>query len=244
VLGSAQSLECQIDAIAQSWAVISGAGDPDRALQAMSSVAQKLVRADDEIVLLFTPPFDKTPHDPGYIKGYPPGIRENGGQYTHAAIWTVWAFAQLGEGNQAGRLFGMLNPITHSATPDEARQYRVEPYVIAADVYSVEPYNGRGGWTWYTVSASWMYRLGVEALLGLQRQGDRLIVDPCIPDTWTGYEMTYRVDETPYNIHVHNPQGVSRGVAKIMLDGHALEDLSIPLARDGRSHEVHVYLGP
>ena len=242
-LGSAQNLECQIDAIAQSWAVLSGAGNPDRAKQSMSAVAERLVDSEDQLLLLFTPPFDKTPNDPGYIKGYPPGIRENGGQYTHAAIWTVWAFAQLGEGNRAGDLFKLLNPISHSDTPAETQTYRVEPYVIAADVYSVEPYNGRGGWTWYTGSASWMYRLGIEALLGLQRKADRLLIDPCIPDHWTGYEMSYRDGDAVYNIHVHNPQGVNRGVTRITLDGQVLETHDIPLVKNSGYHEVHVELG-
>ncbi len=242
-LGSAQNLECQIDAIAQSWAVLSGAGEPVHVEQAMSAVAEKLVHSEDQLILLFTPPFDKTPNDPGYIKGYPPGIRENGGQYTHAAIWTIWAFAQLGQGDRAGDLFKLLNPIFHSATPDDAQKYRVEPYVIAADVYSVAPYNGRGGWTWYTGSASWMYRLGIEALLGLQRQGDHLIINPCIPADWEGYEMTYRDGDAFYNIHVHNPQKVNRGVTRITLDDHILEGGIIPLVPNRGHHEVHVELG-
>ena len=242
-LGSAKDIECQIDAIAQSWAVLSEAGDTTHVDQAMSAVAERLVRTEDQLLLLFTPPFDKTPNDPGYIKGYPPGIRENGGQYTHAAIWTVWAFAQLGQGNRAGELFKFLNPISHSDTAEDARKYRVEPYVIAADIYSVAPYIGRGGWTWYTGSASWMYRLGIEALLGLQRKGDRLFINPCIPDNWTDYDMTYRDGETLYNIHIHNPEGVNRGVTQITLDGYVVKDYYIVLAKNSGKHEVHVQLG-
>ncbi|MEO8392103.1 MAG: hypothetical protein ABI700_03840, partial [Chloroflexota bacterium] len=242
-LGSAQNLECQIDSIAQSWAVHSKAGDLVHSLKAMSAVADRLVRPEEQLLLLFTPPFDKTANDPGYIKGYPPGIRENGGQYTHAAIWAAWAFAQLGEGNRAGELFRLLNPISHSDTPEKAEKYRVEPYVIAADVYSVAPHVGRGGWTWYTGSASWMYRLGIEGILGLKRQGNQLQIAPCIPDDWLGYEATYREGETVYNIHVRNPQGVNRGVVQIKLDGSILAESSVSLLRDGRHHEIHVELG-
>ena len=204
-LGSAQNQECQIDSIAQSWAVLSGAGDPDRVVQAMNAVAEHLVRSADQLLLLFTPPFDKTPRDPGYIKGYPPGIRENGGQYTHAAVWVAWAFAQLGQGNRAVDLFRMLNPIAHGDTSEKAGRYRVEPYVVAADVYSAAPHTGRGGWTWYTGSASWMYRLGIEAILGLKRTGESLVIDPCIPSDWANYELTYRDSETLYIIRVSNP---------------------------------------
>jgi len=242
-LGSMQNLECQIDSIAQSWAVLSEAGDADRSRKAMTSVADRLIRRDDGLLLLFTPPFDKTSRDPGYIKGYPPGIRENGGQYTHAAIWTVWAFAKLGQGDLAGELFRLLNPISHSDTPEKAAKYRVDPYVIAADVYSVAPHVGRGGWTWYTGSASWMYRLGVEALLGFKRKGNRLEIDPCIPADWTGYDLTYRNGETVYTIHVHNPHGLNRGVSQITLDGAPVSDGSIPLLDDGLAHEVQVTLG-
>ncbi|MEO8392309.1 MAG: glucoamylase family protein, partial [Chloroflexota bacterium] len=242
-LGSAQNRECQIDSIAQSWAVLSEAGDPARSLPAMAAVIERLVRSEEQLVLLFTPPFDKTAHDPGYIKGYPPGIRENGGQYTHAALWSVWALAQLGQGNQAGDLFRLLNPITHSDTPEKATKYRVDPYVVAADVYSVAPHVGRGGWTWYTGSASWMYRLGIEAILGLKRQGNRLQIDPCIPDDWLGYEAIYRDGETLYNIHVRNPQGVNRGVVQIKLDSSILAENSVSLLQDGDHHEIHVELG-
>jgi cyclic beta-1,2-glucan synthetase len=242
-LGSAENTECQIDSIAQSWAVLSGAADPLRAAQAMESVAERLVRHDDQLILLFTPPFDKTPRDPGYIKGYLPGIRENGGQYTHAALWAVWAFAELGQGDLAESLFWLLNPIYHSDTPEKVIRHRVEPYVIAADVYSVEPHVGRGGWTWYTGSAGWMVRLGVEAILGLRRAGKVLRIDPCIPIDWPGYELSYRDGETLYQIHVENPDGVSRGVVQVTLDGNVLTGKEIPLSGDGRQHNVHVLMG-
>jgi len=242
-LGSVKNREGQIDSIAQSWAVLSGAADPARAAQAMDAVAERLVRRDDQLVLLFTPPFDKTARDPGYIKGYVPGIRENGGQYTHAALWAVWAFAELGQGDRAEALFRLLNPIYHSDTPEKVMRYRVEPYVVAADVYSVPPHVGRGGWTWYTGSASWMYRLGLEAILGLRRVGEALRMDPCIPKDWSGYELTYRDGETSYQIRVENPDGVNRGVKQMTLDGEPLSGRDIPLAGDGGQHRVHVLMG-
>ena len=238
-----QNQECQIDATVQSWAVLSGAGDPKRATQAMHAILDRLVRVDDQLVLLFAPPFDKTLHDPGYIKGYPPGIRENGGQYTHAAVWTAWAFAQMGDGNQASALFGLLNPILHSDTTEKARRYGVEPYVIAADVYSVAPHVGRGGWTWYTGSASWMYRLGIEAILGLNRIGDELMIDPNIPSSWREYEMTYADAETLYVIHIDNARGVSHGVTQTQLDGSIIPDGRIRLVKDNLTHRVDIEMG-
>ncbi|HWH69088.1 MAG TPA: protein ndvB, partial [Candidatus Sulfotelmatobacter sp.] len=180
-LGSAASPECRIDAIAQSWGVISGAAEPNRARKAMQAVEEYLVRTGDSLVLLFTPPFDKTPLDPGYIKGYPPGIRENGGQYTHAAAWTVIAQAMLGNGHKAHELFAMINPISHTATRSGMHRYRVEPYVAVADVYSEPPHVGRGGWSWYTGSSAWLYRAGIEWILGLRLRGEKLEIQPCIP---------------------------------------------------------------
>ena len=209
----------------------------------MSAVTERLVDREDQLLRLFTPPFDKTANDPGYIKGYPPGIRENGGQYTHAALWAVWALADLGQGHLAGELFRLLNPISHSDTPEKARQYRVDPYVVAADVYSVAPHVGRGGWTWYTGSASWAYRLGIEGLLGLKRKDNRLEIAPCIPDDWPGCEITYRHGETVYAIHIHNPQGVNRGVVQIEVDGRTISEDYVFLLTDGVRHEVHVELG-
>ena len=242
-LGSRENDECQIDSIAQSWAVLSGAADPVRAGQAMESVDQRLVKPPEQMILLFTPPFDKTLHDPGYIKGYPPGVRENGGQYTHAAIWTAWAFAKLGQGDHAGEMFRMLNPIHHADTPEKAARYQVEPYVMAADIYSTAPHTGKGGWTWYTGSAAWMYRLGIEVILGLTRHGDILEIDPCIPGNWPGFRITYRFGRTSYLVRVENPQGVQRGVQQILLNGIPLTGQGIPLIDDGSQHEVRVLMG-
>ncbi|HBG74849.1 MAG: hypothetical protein A2X25_07890 [Chloroflexi bacterium GWB2_49_20] len=242
-LGSRENNECQIDAIAQSWAILSGAADPTRAAQAMESVDKRLVKTTEQMILLLTPPFDKSMRDPGYIKGYPPGVRENGGQYTHAAIWTAWAFAKLGKGDHAGELFRWLNPISHADTPYKAARYKVEPYVIAADIYSIPPHTGTGGWTWYTGSAGWMYRLGIEAILGLTRLGDTLKIDPCIPGNWPGFQITYRFGRTSYLVHVENPQGVNRGTLQIVLDGISLTDNRIPLIDDGSQHEVRVLMG-
>ena len=242
-LGSIQDPECQIDGIAQSWAVLSGAGDPIRSQKAMQSVLERLVLPQDQFSLLFTPPFDKTDHDPGYIKGYLPGIRENGGQYTHAAIWTAWAFAQLGDGKQAGELFDMLNPIFHSDSEEKVAEYRVEPYVICADIYSKSPYLHRGGWTWYTGSAAWMYRFGLMALLGFKKTGDTLHIDPVIPPTWDGFEITYQFGATSYQIKVNNPTHIAHTVQLVKLDGKILDPQAIPLVNDGQEHTVEVMMG-
>ncbi len=243
-LGSAESDECQIDSIAQSWAVLSGAGDPDRARRAMASVRERLVREDDRLVLLFTPPLDETPKDPGYIKGYLPGVRENGAQYTHAAIWSVIAFAELGEGDTSFELFSLLNPIHHGSRRASAHRYKVEPYVVAADVYSASGHVGRGGWTWYTGAAGWLYRAGLESILGLRKEGSALVIDPCIPREWRRYEIHYRHGSTRYRIEVGNPDSVCRGVASVSLDGVLLEgDGRIPLSDDGGKHYVRVVLG-
>jgi len=201
-LGSAQNAECQIDAIAQSWAVISGAGQPERATAALEEAYRQLVKPADGIAMLFTPPFDKSEPDPGYIQAYPRGIRENGGQYTHGAIWSIFAHAKLGQAERVASLFALINPINHARNEDDARRYRVEPYVIAADVYSVPPHTGRGGWTWYTGAAGWMYRAGLEAILGVIREGDNLRVRPCIPPAWNGFEVTVKYGATRYVITV------------------------------------------
>jgi cyclic beta-1,2-glucan synthetase len=242
-LGSSQNRECQIDAIAQSWAVLSGAGQPERAAQAMQSVSEHLVLPEERLLLLFSPPFNKTPRDPGYIKGYLPGVRENGGQYTHAALWTIWAFAQLGQGDYANSLFRMINPIYHADSKEKVERYHVEPYVIAADVYGREPHIGRGGWTWYTGSAGWMYRLGLEGLLGLQKEGDSILFNPCIPSDWKEYSITYRHAGTLYQITVENPTGVSQGVKQVILDGQHLTNGRIPLVLDGGTHQIRVVMG-
>ncbi len=244
-LGASASDECRIDSIAQSWAVISGAADPARARRAMAAVEEHLIRPNDGLALLFTPPFDRTPLDPGYIKGYPRGIRENGGQYTHAAAWSVIAFAALGQGDKAAALFSLLNPINHAATRADVQRYKVEPYVVAADIYSVPPHLGRGGWTWYTGSAGWLYRAGIESILGLRLQGTSLLLDPCIPTSWPRFELAFKYRSARYDITVENPQRVSRGVSRATLDGNALPSgaARVPLVDDGATHIVRVILG-
>lgn len=243
-LGSVGNRECRIDSIAQSWSIISGAGAPDHAARAMAALDKYLVRRDDCLVLLFEPPFDKPDRDPGYIKGYPPGIRENGGQYTHAALWAALAFARQGDGDRAGELLAMLNPIRHSDTPGATDRYKVEPYVIAADVYSHPPHVGRGGWTWYTGSAAWMYRVALEGLLGFRIEGAHLHLDPCIPRSWAGFEIAFRHGSTRYRITVENPNGVCRGVAAAILDGASLvPGAPISMVDDGAEHQLRVTLG-
>jgi cyclic beta-1,2-glucan synthetase len=243
-LGSVTNTECRIDSIAQSWGVISGAADPVRSTRAMAAVEEYLVRRGDGLVLLFTPPFDHTPLDPGYIKGYLPGVRENGGQYTHAAIWSVLAFAALGEGDKAGELFAILNPINHASTRAGIHRYKVEPYVAAADIYAEPPHVGRGGWTWYTGSAGWMYRGGIEWILGFRLRGTQLYFDPCIPRAWRGFQLDFRYHSSRYQISVENPYGVTRGVLSVELDGVLItHKAGISLANDGTIHYVRVVLG-
>ena len=243
-LGSAENDEFQIDSISQSWAVLSGAGSEERARQAMESVERRLVQRESGLLLLFSPPFDRTPLDPGYIKGYLPGIRENGGQYTHAAIWSVAAFAMLGEGDKATDLFNLLNPIHHTSGRADVHRYKVEPYAIAADVYSQPPHEGRGGWTWYTGAAGWLYRAGLEWILGFEKRGSALCIDPCIPKGWKRFEIAYRHGDTLYRITVENPKGVCRGVSRVSLDGTLLPgEALVPLAQDAREHKVQVVLG-
>jgi len=243
-LGSAENDECQIDSIPQSWAVISGAGDSERARQAMESVEQKLLRRDDRLMLLLSPPFDQTIRDPGYVKGYLPGVRENGGQYTHGAIWSAVALAMLGEGDKAVDLFKLLSPIHHATDPANLDVYKVEPYAVVADVYSEPPHVGRGGWSWYTGAAGWLYRLGLEWILGFQKRGSTLRIDPCIPKEWQRFEIAYRHGDTLYRITVENPKGICRGVSRVTLDGTLLaEEGLVPLADDAREHQVHVVLG-
>jgi cyclic beta-1,2-glucan synthetase len=242
-LGSAQNEECRIDSLTQSWAVISQNGDRKRAARAMEAVRAHLVRRDAQVVLLLTPPFDRTPNDPGYIKGYLPGVRENGGQYTHAALWTVIALAQLGLGDEAMELFHMVNPINHVRMPEGLEQYRAEPYVVAADVYAHPMHLGRGGWTWYTGSAGWMYRAALEGLLGLRRAGATFSVAPCIPAMWPAFSIRWTVGRTRYRISVVNPDHRCGGVRSAELDGVAVHPDAIPVVDDGQSHEVVVQLG-
>lgn len=242
-LGSAKNDECRIDSIAQSWGVISGAADRDRANHAVAAVEQHLIVRGEGLVRLLAPPFDKSSLEPGYIKGYVPGVRENGGQYTHAALWTVIAYAMLEDGDRAGELFALLNPVNHAATRAGLHKYKVEPYVVAADVYAVEPHVGRGGWTWYTGAAGWMYRSALESILGLKVRGNSLSLEPCIPRAWPSYQMTYRRGEERYEITVENPLGLSTGVASIEVDGKNLDVNDIPLADDGQVHQVKIVLG-
>lgn len=243
-LGTSAAAECRIDSLAQSWSAISGAGDPARAHRAMLSVEEYLVRRGDELVLLFTPPFDRTPLDPGYIKGYLPGLRENGGQYTHAAVWCVVAWATLGDGDRAGELLDILNPVNHASTRAGVHAYKVEPYVIAADIYGEPPQVRRGGWTWYTGAAGWMYRAGTEWFLGLRKQGNVLRIEPCIPRHWNGFDASLRHGGARYEIHVDNSAGVSTGVSRIVVDDASIEDAFVTLIDDGKTHSVKVTLGP
>ena len=244
-LGSAENAECRIDSIAQSWAVLSGAATPGRAERAMGAVEEYLVRREQAIVLIFTPPFVRPRRDPGYVRAYPPGIRENGGQYTHAAIWAIMALAALGDGDRAGELFSILNPINHASTRAGVYRYRVEPYVVAANVYAEAPHTGRGGWTWYTGSAGWMYRAGIEWLLGFRLRGASLVIDPCIPRAWRQFSVTFRYHSARYEIEVDNPSGVTRGVARVEVDGAPvpLGPGGLALADDGATHRVRVWLG-
>ena len=240
-LGSTVSVECSIDSIAQSWSVLSGAGDPQRTKQAMASLDQHLVRRDAGLIQLLDPPFDKSKEDPGYIRGYVPGVRENGGQYTHAAIWATMAFAKLGDRERAWELLGLINPVHHARDAGAVDIYKVEPYVMAADVYAVAPHVGRGGWTWYTGSAGWMYRLIIESLLGLQLEGDVLRLSPCIPVDWPGYSVRYRYRDTVYSIRVRQ-MPATEGDRALSLDGAVQEHFVIPLRDDRAHHLVEVRL--
>jgi cyclic beta-1,2-glucan synthetase len=242
-LGSAETDECRIDSIAQSWAVLSGAVPQRFAERAMDAVRTSLVVRGSRLLLLLSPPFDRSAQDPGYIKGYPPGVRENGGQYTHAALWLVMAIARLGHGDEAAELFHMLNPVNHTRTTADVLRYKTEPYVVAGDVHASAPNVGRGGWSWYTGSAGWMYRAGIESILGLRRRGATFGVDPCIPSSWPAYEISWRFLSSRYEITVSNPSRRCRGVAKAELDGLPVDAAAIPLVDDGRVHQVHVVLG-
>jgi cyclic beta-1,2-glucan synthetase len=241
-LGSKESDECRIDAIAQSWSVISGAGMPERQRQAMTSLNTHLIDDEARLLKLLTPPFDKTPHDPGYIKGYLPGVRENGAQYTHAALWSVLATALQGDGNRAFELYQYINPFTHTSTAEDVERYKVEPYVVVADLYTATGHLGRGGWTWYTGSASWMYRVGLEAILGFHKRGDTLVVEPVISESWKAFSITYHYKSSTYEIAVKNPDGVARGKSVVTVDGAAVEDGIVKLADDGATHTVEVTL--
>lgn len=256
-LGSVENSECQIDSISQSWAILSNGGDPERSRRAMDAVDQRLVRRDAQLIQLLAPPFDKSELEPGYIKGYVPGVRENGGQYTHAAIWTTMAFAKLGEQERAWELFAMLNPVNHGSTARAMEHYKVEPYVMCADIYGASPHTGRGGWTWYTGAAGWMYRLTVETLLGLQLEVDQLRIAPCIPAHWESYKINYRYHETYYHITIHQRHDASQYAIRVIMDGVDISasgqddplkagvatQALIPLVNDHEKHYVEVELG-
>jgi cellobiose phosphorylase len=237
-LGSVSNPECKIDSIVQSWSVISGAGNKKRSQLAMRALDERLVRRNNGLIQLLDPPFDKSDLNPGYIKGYVPGVRENGGQYTHAAIWAAMAFAHLGDRQKAWELLTIINPVNHAKSQEGVNIYNVEPYVVAADVYAVSPHIGRGGWTWYTGSAGWMYRLVVESLLGLRLEANKRYIYPCLPADWEKYEVIYKYRETSYNItiiQIHN--SVDLGVC---LDGVKTENLYIPLTDDRKKHTVQI----
>ncbi|UVI32676.1 GH36-type glycosyl hydrolase domain-containing protein [Paenibacillus spongiae] len=253
-LGTAQAAECRIDAIAQSWSVLSGGAPRDKTVTAMQSFDRELVDRSYSIIALLTPPFDQSDPSPGYIQGYPPGIRENGGQYTHGVLWSIAAWCELGDGDKAFELFHMLNPITHTSTPSEVRRYAAEPYVMAADVYTSSPNKGHAGWTWYTGASGWMYQVGLEWILGIRRRDDRLMIRPSIPREWPGFTMKYRYGSAEYRISVENPNKKSSGLTRLVIDGNeadanvlaaasaSQEGPFVPLLDDGRVHEIHMTL--
>ena len=241
--GSKENAEARIDSLPQTWAAISGAGNDDRVEVALRSLEENLVREAENLILLLTPPFDKTTADVGYIQGYPPGVRENGGQYTHAAVWVAMAFARRGDGDKAVRLLRMLNPVEHARVKEKCEHYKVEPYVVAGDVYSLAGHVGRGGCDWYTGAAAWTYRVWLEEVLGFQRRGDTLMIDPVIPQEWSGFHLRYRHGNTLYRIVIENPDHCSRGVSLVEVDGIAVPDKMVPLRDDGSPHEVRVVLG-
>jgi cellobiose phosphorylase len=241
--GSRRNSEARIDSLPQSWAAISGAGDSERLEAALRSLEENLVREADDLILLFTPPFDKTTADVGYIKAYPPGVRENGGQYTHAATWVAMAFARQGDGDKAVRLLRMLNPVERARDEADCERYKVEPYVIPGDVYSLAGQVGRGGWTWYTGAAAWTYRVWLEEILGFRRRGDTLMIDPVIPKDWSGFRLRYRFQNTVYRITVENPGHCSRGVILVELDGVEAADKIVTLRDDALPHDLRVVLG-
>jgi cyclic beta-1,2-glucan synthetase len=241
-LGSTQNEECKIDSIAQSWSVLSGAGEKSRSLMAMESAGKYLIRKEDGLIQLFDPPFDKSDLNPGYIKGYVPGVRENGGQYTHAAIWLVMAFASLGDRKRTWELLKMINPVNRGNNAEKNEVYKVEPYVMAADVYAEPKHKGRGGWTWYTGSAGWMYQLIIESFIGLQRKGNTLSFSPCIPAEWSSLKLNYRFLNTIYHIEFIQPQKGSLSTAKLIVDGMEETTPTISLVNDGKTHDVKFFM--
>jgi cellobiose phosphorylase len=241
-MGSASSPECKIDSLPQSWSILSGAGEATRSRQALESLYVHLVKPDLGVIQLFEPPFDKSHLNPGYIKGYVPGVRENGGQYTHAAVWAVMAFAAAGDNARAWELFNLINPVRHGDSEATIATYKVEPYVVAADVYTNPQHAGRGGWTWYTGSAGWMYRLITESLLGLRLEVNRLRIEPLFPEGWESFTVHYRYRETFHHIHVRNLGGDKR-VTRVRVDGMEQSEMTVPLSDDRREHRVEVEVG-
>jgi cyclic beta-1,2-glucan synthetase len=243
-LGGAGDAECEIDLVAQSWAALSAEAPPARARAAMEAAYGRLLSRDPGVISLLAPPFrDDGRRDAGYIQGYPPGVRENGGQYNHAAIWAAWAFAALGDGERALEIERLVNPLCRAHDRDSALRYRLEPYAVAGDIAASPPHQGRGGWSWYTGSAAWLYRLIVEAILGLRRRGARLELDPCIPASWPGFRATLRHGATAYRLRVENPERVRRGIRELRLDGQPVAGRGILLVDDARAHEVIAILG-
>ena len=236
-IGSAANDECKIDSISQSWSVIAGGGDEQRQVAAMDAARRELVHVDEKIICLLTPPFDKGTAEPGYIKGYLPGTRENGGQYTHAAAWIVMATAQQGKGKQAFELFSLINPINHTLNKADVQKYKGEPYAVCGDVYSVSPHIGRAGWSWYTGSAAWLYQVGIEHLLGLKIRADQFTIDPVIPPTWSNFSISYLFKNVRYVIDVQNPNGVERGVVSITIDGETSADSRVKFVNSTGSEE-------
>ncbi|MBZ9628038.1 hypothetical protein LB450_07985 [Psychroflexus sp. CAK1W] len=243
-LGSKENTECKIDAISQAWSIFSEVASEDRSKQVLKTVEKHLISEDDQLIRLLTPPFDKTDKDPGYIKGYISGVRENGGQYTHAALWTVKAFAEMGYGEKAVRYLNMINPINHALNQKSANKYMVEPFVVAADVYGEAPLTGKGGWTWYTGSAGWMYRITLESILGLQLNGDSIMLKPAISESWQKYsiDLVLDGDKTKYSITIENPDGLQTGKLEGHIDGEdvAFKTLPaiIPVKKDKQKHEI------
>jgi cellobiose phosphorylase len=239
-LGSAKNDECRMGSIAQSWSVLSGAAEPERARQAMDSLDRLLVDRDNALIKLLSPPFDVSVPDPGYIRAYVPGVRENGGQYTHAAVWAAMAFAELRDSRRAAELTAMLNPVNHALDAAAVDKYKVEPFVVASDVYALPPHTGRGGWTWYSGSAGWLYRLLLESVLGLQREADTLYLRPCVPDHWDGFSIDYRYGATVYHVQAHRE---GAGADKSSRPGGAvMPGEPIPLVDDGGEHQVRLVL--
>jgi cyclic beta-1,2-glucan synthetase len=241
-LGSEENIEATIDSLAQSWAVISGMANTERSEMALNSAEKYLVKTKENLVLLLTPPFDKTPLDPGYIKGYPPGVRENGGQYTHGSLWLAMAFARSGKGDKAVELLRMMSPTVHTQTPEANALYKVEPYVMAGDIYDLKTQVGRGGWTWYTGSAAWVYRIWLEEVLGFKLRGQTLLFNCAIPKEWDGFKLHYRYKTSTYDIAVTNPHHISCGTPFIKLDGVSLLSPEIPLSPDGERHIVEIVI--